>query len=108
MLTAATSLRSSGCLSRWKRRRVRLLRHYALVTLRRHRRAALEPHAVDPQILDYALDVVSRLRQRDALDPVDRIDLGVARIAVGLDPVADTAAAGVIAGKGHDAIALVF
>jgi len=88
-LHAATSLRGSRRLGGRKRRDVRLLRHDARVGLRRHRRAVLEPHAVDAQILDHALHVVSRLRQRNALDPVDWIDLGVARIAIGLDPVAD-------------------
>ena len=43
--------------------------------------AALEAHAIDRQILHHALNVVARLRERDALDPVDRIDRGIARVA---------------------------
>src|SRR5260370_29219976 len=43
--------------------------------------AGAEPGAVDLQILHDPLDVGARLAEPDALDPVDRIDLGIARIA---------------------------
>src|SRR5262249_25078389 len=45
-------------------------------------RIVVESRAVDLHIFDDALDVVARLRNRNALDPVDRIDFGIARIAV--------------------------
>ena len=89
-------------------RRVRLLRNNARVGLRRHRRAAVEADAVDRQILYHALDLVSRFGKRNALDPVDRVDLGIARIAIRLDPVPHPAPAGIVTGKGHDVIAFVF
>ena len=45
-------------------------------------RTAAEPHAIGSQVLHYALKVVARLGKRNPFDPVDRVDLGVARIAV--------------------------
>jgi hypothetical protein len=41
----------------------------------------------------HALDVIVGLRKRDAFDPVDWIDLGMAGIAVTLNPFLDPAAA---------------
>ena len=61
---------------------------------------AAEPRAIDLQILHDPLHVVPRLGERDLLDPIDRVDLGIARIAVTLDPFLDAAAAGIVAGKG--------
>src|SRR5262249_48602894 len=77
------------------------------VGLDRDPRAAAEPHAIDLHVLHHALDVVACLRERNALDPVDGIDLGVARVAVFADPFAHAAAAGVVAGKAHDVGAAV-
>lgn len=37
-------------------------------------------------------------------DPVDRVDFGIARIAVAIDPFFDAAAAGIAGRKGHDAL----
>src|SRR6266446_7501571 len=54
--------------------------------------AGAEARAVDLQILHDPLDVVARLGERDALDPVDGIDLGIARIAVLCHPLLDSAA----------------
>ena len=88
--------------------RVHLLRMDLLVSLRRHGGVAAKALAIDQQILHHPLDIVSRFGKRNALDPVDRVDLGIARIAVGLDPVPHPAPAGVVAGKGHDVRALVF
>src|SRR5437660_5982243 len=59
--------------------------------------AAAEAVAVDLHVLHHALDVVARLRERDALDPVDRIDLGIARVAEPSDPFPNAAAAGIVA-----------
>ena len=41
-----------------------------------------EAVAIDLKILEDALHVVARLRQRDRFDPIDHIDAIVARIAV--------------------------
>ena len=53
------------------------------------------------------IDVIARLGERDALDPVDRIDLRIARIAVGRDPLLHAAAAGIVAGESEDVGAVV-
>src|SRR6266481_6902163 len=71
------------------------------------RRAGAEVRTVDLQILHYPLDVVTRLGERNALDPIDRIDLGVARIAVLGDPLLNPAAAGIVTGERHDVRAAV-
>ena len=68
---------------------------------------AAEPRAIDLQVLHDPLHVVARLGERDLLDPVDRVDLGIARIAVTLDPFLDAAAAGIVAGEGQDVGAAV-
>src|SRR5215831_497149 len=49
-------------------------------------RAAAKTNAVDLKVFEHALDVVARFGERDALDPIDRIDLRVARIAIFRDP----------------------
>jgi hypothetical protein len=41
------------------------------------------------------LHVIAGFGERNLLDPVDRVDLGVARIAVVLDPLLEAAAPGV-------------
>src|ERR1700674_3308328 len=73
-------------------RRIRRLEHLPP-------RAVAEAHAIYLQVLHDALDVVARLGKRNAFDPVDRIDLGVARIAVLLDPFFEPASAGIVAGE---------
>src|SRR5262245_63863212 len=60
---------------------------------------AVEAHPVDRHVLHHPLHVVAGLRERDELDPVDRVDLRVARIAIALQPFLDAAAAGVVAGE---------
>jgi len=32
------------------------------------------------QILDYPLNIIARFRERDAFDPVDRINIGISQI----------------------------
>ncbi len=66
-----------------------------------------EPRAINLQILHDPLYVVTSLGERNLFDPVDRVDPGVARIAVALDPFLDAAAAGIVAGKGQDVGAAV-
>src|SRR5262249_41447222 len=65
-------------------------------------RAAAETNAVDLEVFEYALDVIARFGERDALDPVDRIDLRVARIAIFCDPFLHAPAPGIVAGEGED------
>src|SRR6267143_6514244 len=64
--------------------------------------SAAEARAIDLQILHDPLHVIAGLGERDQFDPVDRIDLGIARIAVALDPFLDAAAAGVVGRERHD------
>src|SRR3954449_7403898 len=45
-------------------------------------RATTEAGAVDLKVLHDPLHVVACLGERNQLDPVDRVDLGIARIAV--------------------------
>ena len=47
-------------------------------------RSAPEPDAIDLQIFHHPLHVVSRLRERNALDPIEGIDRRITRIAVAL------------------------
>ena len=70
-------------------------------------RPAAEARAIDLQILDDPLHVVPGLGERDQFDPVDGVDLGIARVAVTLDPLFDAAAPGIVGGKGHDVGAAV-
>src|SRR5262249_20322462 len=65
-------------------------------------RAAAKSGTVDLQVLHDPLHIVAGLRERNQLDPIDRIDLGIPRIAVAVDPFLQTAAAGIVGGKGHD------
>ena len=65
-------------------------------------RPAAKSRAIDLQILHDPLHVIAGFGKRDQFDPVDRIDLGIARIAVTLDPFFDAAATGIVAGKGQD------
>ena len=48
-----------------------------------------------------------RLGEWDALDPIDGIDLRIARIAELLDPFGDTAAAGIIGGERQEIGAVI-
>src|SRR5215475_9239246 len=65
-------------------------------------RAAAETNAVDLEVFEHALDVVARLGERDALDPIDRIYLRVAGIAIFRDPFLHAPAPGIVAGEGED------
>ena len=74
----------------------------AQVGLDQQPRIVVEPGAIDLHVLDNALHVIARLRERDALDPVDRIDLRIARIAVLLDPFFRPPRAGIVGDEGQN------
>ena len=65
-------------------------------------RAAAETNAVDLKILQHALDVIARFGERDALDPVDRIDLRIAGIPIFRNPFLYASAASVVAGESEN------
>src|SRR6516162_11208722 len=70
-------------------------------------RAAAETNPVDLKVFEHALDVVARFGEGDALDPVDRIDLRIARITIFRDPFLYASAASVVAGEREDMRAAV-
>src|SRR6266567_7852085 len=65
-------------------------------------RAAAETNAVDLEIFQHALDVIARFGERDALDPVDRIDLRIAGIPIFRNPFLYASAASVVAGESEN------
>src|SRR5262245_52521434 len=65
-------------------------------------RAAPEANAVDLQVFEHALDVVAGLGERDAFDPIDRIDFRITWVAIFGDPFLHAATAGIVAGEGQD------
>src|SRR5262245_22947390 len=69
--------------------------------------AATEARAVDLQVLHDARDIIAGLGDRDPLDPVHRIDMRIARIAVSGDPLFHAATPGVVAGESKDIGAVV-
>src|SRR3984957_9844139 len=60
-----------------------------------------EALTIDAQVLADPLDVVARLVEWNALDPVDEIDRAVTRIAVRRDPLRDPTWTGVVCGEGE-------
>src|ERR1700722_11639287 len=70
-------------------------------------RSAAEARAIDLQIFDDPLHVIARLGERNLLDPVDRIDSGIAWVAIAIDPLFDAAAAGIVGRKCDDVGAAV-
>src|ERR1700691_6096935 len=69
------------------------------VGLNQKPRIVSEPSAVDLHVLNDPLYVVPRLGDGNALDPVDRIDFRIARIAVLLATIPRPARTGVISDK---------
>ena len=49
------------------------------------------------QVFDNALNVIPRLGQWDALHPIDRVNFGIAWVAVLRHPFPDATAAGIVA-----------
>src|SRR5450759_381602 len=109
MLTLQLARRSVYVAARiWPYVTPTFLRNPAMqIELRHHRRAGVETDTIDLQVLHHALDVVACFGERNAFHPIDRIHLGIARIAVLLDPLLDTATAGIVAGEGHDVRAAI-
>ena len=66
-----------------------------------------QPRAVKLQRLHDLHHILPRLGEGDALDPVDRVDLRIARVAELLHPVGDPAAAGVIGGERQEIGAVI-
>src|ERR1700727_2242595 len=64
--------------------------------------SVLQARTVDLQILQNALDIIAGFARRNFLDPVDGIDIGVARIADLPHPFAYTMRAGIITGQSED------
>ena len=64
--------------------------------------ATAKAHTIDLQILHDPLDVIACFGNRNSLDPIDGIDVRVARVAIGRDLLFHPAAAGVVAGEGED------
>src|SRR5712691_9951711 len=79
----------------------------AQVGLDDERRVVAEARAIDLHVLHHALHVVAGLHERDALDPVDRIDLGVAWIAKRADPLAHAPAPGIVGRERQDVVAAI-
>ena len=59
-------------------------------------------------VFDDALHVITRFRKRNALNPINRVHIGITRVAMQLDPASHAAPAGVIAGERHDPGAGIF
>ena len=88
------------CSNTNRRAAARFAPRYLRCGARRRRRLRRgEAGAVDADVLADALDVIARLVERDALDPIDRIGLAGARVAIGGDPLRDAAGAGVVGGE---------
>ena len=60
-----------------------------------------EALTIDAQVFADPLDVVARLVERNALDPVDEIDRSVTRIAMRRDPLRDPTWTSVVCGEGE-------
>src|ERR1700722_7101799 len=71
----------------------------AQISLDQKARAVVEARAINLDVFKDALHVIARFRQRNALDPVHRINLFVARIAVLVDPLFGPARPGVVGNK---------
>src|SRR6516164_4042368 len=71
------------------------------------RRLVAEARAIDLHVLHHALHVVAGFHERDALDPVDGIDLRVARIAEDRHPVLHAPAPGIVARERQDVVAAI-
>src|SRR5262249_16638035 len=66
------------------------------------RRLVAKARAIDLHVLHHPLHVVAGFHERDALDPVDGIDLRVARIAEDRHPVLHAPAPGIVARERQD------
>ena len=60
-----------------------------------------EALTIDAQVFADPLDVVARLVERNALDPVNEVDRSITRIAVRRDPLRDPTWTSVVCGEGE-------
>ena len=71
--------------------------------IRRNRcKRGIEADTIDLQILHHTLDIVARFGKWDALNPVNRVDFGIAWIAMQRHRLFDPASPGVVGGKCQD------
>src|SRR3954454_3769134 len=54
--------------------------------------------AIDLQVFQHPLNVVSRFVNRDHLDPIDHVDTAAARISIVAQPLADSPGTGIVGG----------
>src|SRR5262249_23477372 len=71
------------------------------------RRRGAETRAINLHVLHHPLHVVAGFHEWDALDPVDGIDLRVARIAEDRYPVLHAPAPGIVARERQDVVAAI-
>ena len=64
-------------------------------------------HPVDLQILHDTLNVVAGFSKWNPLDPIDRIDIGITRIAILGNPLLNAPSASVVTGEAHNVGAAV-
>src|SRR3984893_3695158 len=76
--------------------------------LGRGRSRVAQTNPVNAEIFDHSLDVIAGFGKGNPLDPVDRIDAGFAWVAMGVDPLLDPLAAGIIGSEGQDVRAFLF
>ena len=67
----------------------------------------MQSRAIDLHVFQHALNVIARFREGDAFNPVDRIDIGIAGIAVILDPLIGAVRPGIIGHQGKDIGAVI-
>src|SRR5262249_2744540 len=70
-------------------------------------RLAAEECAIDLQVLHHALHIVAGFHEWDSLDPIDGIDLRIARIAEPLDPLPHAPAPGIVGRERQDVVASI-
>src|SRR4051812_21126682 len=78
-----------------------------LIELRHHGGGSVKTDPIDLQVFHDALDVIARFSKWNAFYPIDRIHVGIARVAILLRPLLDATAARIVAGEGHDVRTLI-
>src|ERR1700730_13385462 len=71
--------------------------------VRLNRRGAVaKPPTVDREVLHDSLDIIACLGEGNPLNPIDGVDLGIARITVLCHPLLNPAAARIVSRKGQN------